>query len=279
VVILALGKYGSCERTVDADLDVMFLTVGGRGDALHLAGNFAAGVVGRLSAVTDDGPGFAVDARLRPEGRSAPLVTDIAAWRVYLRARASLWERQALTRARVVAGDDRTSELAMREILEFVYATPLPAGWTDDIVSMRRRTEKRSRTRDTEFLDFKFGPGGIMDVEFLAQMLLLHAGRAGAPLQARPLRDILTGVPGAVLATGERDLLLEAYAFFRRVELMMRTAIEDRSSMLPEGEKLDRLAGALAIPQASDLRRGSAGRMEAVRETFLSTAERLRRTT
>jgi glutamate-ammonia-ligase adenylyltransferase len=170
-------------------------------------------------------------------------------------------------------------DLVVGEILEYVYATPLPAGWTEEIVGMRRRTEKRSRTSDGEFLDFKFGPGGMMDVEFLAQMLMLKAGRAGASLQARPLEEILGGTPGGVLSTTERDLLLEAYRFFRRVELMMRIAIDDRSSLLPEGEKLERLAGALGVPQASDIRRGSAGRMKAIREAFLHTAERLRRDT
>lgn len=272
LVVLALGKYGTRERTVDADLDLLFLCATGRGADLHGAGQIAEGLVRGLTEISEDGAAYEVDVRLRPEGRNAPLVAELGSWRTYLRTRASLWERQALTRARVVAGEPRSAARVMEEIHAFVYSEPLPRGWAAGIVEMRRRTERRSRIRDDEHMDLKFGAGGMMDAEFLAQMLLLAAGGGGVEYHAAPLRRVLEGAPGERVPARDRSQVLETYALLRRVELLMRLVLEDRSSVFPAGEKLERL-GEAAGTGAQGLERACAEGMREVRRVLEETAD------
>jgi glutamate-ammonia-ligase adenylyltransferase len=271
LLVLALGKYGTRERTVDADLDLLFLSATGRTADLHGAEEVAAGLVRRLTELSEEGAAYEVDARLRPEGRNAPLVAEPGAWRTYLRTRASLWERQALTRARIVAGEARPAARVMEEIHAFVYREPLPRGWAAEIVEMRRKTERRSRMRDDAHVDLKFGAGGMMDAEFLVQMLLLAAGAGGVEYHAAPLRRVLEGVPGERVPAPDRGLVLEMYSLFRRVELLMRLVLEDRSPVLPVGEKLERLAEA-AGTGARELERVCAEGMRDVRRVLERTA-------
>ncbi len=126
LAVFALGKFGTRELNFDADLDLLFIAAPA-GDAQRTRlEQTASSLMGRLSEVSERGRLYQVDARLRPEGRNAPLVTDLPAYGEYLRRRASLWERQSLTRARFVCGDRQVGEEAARLIGSFVFESPSP---------------------------------------------------------------------------------------------------------------------------------------------------------
>jgi glutamate-ammonia-ligase adenylyltransferase len=187
LAVIALGKHGSRELSLDADLDLLFLGDPSQWRRKPAALDaLAANVVTRLGEVTPAGRLYEVDARLRPEGRNAPLVTEPESFLRYLNERASLWERQSLTRFRWIAGDEQVVARIRVELQKLVYESPLPAGWVGTILKMRKTMESRIRTRGPAPVDLKLGRGGLVDVEFIAQMGMLRAGRRGRGLGVRP---------------------------------------------------------------------------------------------
>ena len=179
--IIGLGKLGGYEMNFGSDLDVVFLFDANRKLDAEKCEQLAARIITECSHPASAAKLYDVDARLRPEGRNAPLAVARKQYVEYLQQRASLWERQSLTRARVISGDKDFSEELMESIRELIYQSPLPKGWTEEILSMRRKTESRSRTSSSEFLDIKLGAGGLMDAEFAVQALQLSRGKNAFP--------------------------------------------------------------------------------------------------
>ncbi len=276
LAIFALGKFGTEELGFDADLDLMFVAGtpegGGAGEKAEKA---AEAIVRGLSAVSTEGRLYDVDVRLRPEGRSAPLVVEAAAYGKYLATRASLWERQSLTRLRFVAGDPTVGNYVTALAARYVYDDPLPAGWTGDIVAMRRKMETRSRTRAAGFLDIKLGPGGMADCEFIAQMIQLKSGGSHPELRGLGTVPVLRSPARSPFEPGEAEQCASAYGMFRRLELLLRTGLEDKGSILPEGEPLDLLARLYDTSSGAALASRVAAAMKRVRGIFLDVAGRL----
>ena len=269
--VFALGKYGTGELGLDADLDLLFVT-GERSAARRAAAEKAAGeFVRRVSGVGPEGRLYEIDARLRPEGRNAPLVTERSAYREYLLKRASLWERQSLTRLRYVGGDAELGEEVLGEVRAFVYGAPLPRGWAGQVVAMRKKTETRSRAHGGRLVDVKLGEGGMVDLEFLAQMALL-AGRAEPGRRPARTAAVLAALPPSVLPRDVSAAAAEAYGFFRSVEFHLRSTLEERGSLLPEGPALDRLARVLQRSEGAELFRRVAEVMRESRAALLAGA-------
>jgi glutamate-ammonia-ligase adenylyltransferase len=272
LAIFALGKYGTRELSIDADLDVLFV-----GDQKAKSSDryekIASGIIQRLSSGGSGGKLYDVDARLRPEGRSAPLVVDKKMYATYLHERASLWERQSLTRMRFVCGDASLAEGVASAVTSFVYETPLRVAWTDEIVAMRRKVETRSHTRPSDFFDVKLGSGGMVDIEFIAQMIQLKFGATIPALRFLPTTDVLEIAPSAVLSSERASFLKHTYGLYRRIELMMRLSLEDRSTILPMGDKLELLSGILGVSTSAELRTTVSENMKDVRSLFLQIAK------
>lgn len=274
LALFALGKYGTRESTLDSDMDLLYV-----GNAKSISGQenlekLARGILQRLTVINEEGKLYDVDARLRPEGKSAPLIVDRKAYTTYLATRASLWERQSLTRLRFVAGDERLGKEIADEVDAFVYTAPLPADWIANIVAMRRKTEGRSRVSGNALLDFKLGAGGMVDIEFLAQMIQLKFGRTETRFRhARPTDVVMMAEQEGLGAQAAE--LVAAYQFFRRIETMMRITLEERGTILPEGEKLERLAAVMDRLKGDDLRHRVAATMRQTRKTFLDLTEQL----
>jgi len=274
--VFGLGKLGTGELGLDADLDLLF--VGGEGrrhdhEALDKEG---ARLLRGLTAVTSRGRLYEADVRLRPEGKSAPLVVDAASYARYLAGRASLWERQSLTRLRFVAGDAVVGGAVSGLVARHVYETPLPGRWTEDIVGMRRKMETRSRVRPGAFLDVKLGPGGMADIEFAAQMVQLKYGGAIPDLRGMKTLQVLRARSHGAIPGSESEILATAYAMYRRIEFLMRVGLEERGSVLPEGERLDRLARLYDGSSGAALESRVGATMRKVRGTFLDIAARFR---
>jgi glutamate-ammonia-ligase adenylyltransferase len=274
LAVFALGKLGTCELGFDADCDLLFISA--PGDAQEHCERRGREVLSELGAVTPAGRLYETDTRLRPEGKNAPLVVDTDGYARYLSTRASLWERQSLTRLRYLSGDSEVKRNVQRLIQTMVFERPLPRDWVAQVVAMRRRMETRSRTRINNFIDIKLGAGGMVDVEFIAQMVQLGFGRDCAGLRGLTTLQVLRSGDHNALESAERESCVAAYLLFRRVETLMKITLEERGSVLPEDDSLDRLARVL---DGSD-GRSLAGRVqEAMKNTrllFLRVADRLR---
>src|SRR6266480_3476635 len=162
LTIIALGKFGGCEISYGADLDVLF--VGGDTRA-------AQNLVIAMAQPTAEGNIWALDARLRPEGEKGPLVCSLETYQSYFTNRAQPWELQALTRARAISGP------LQNEFMEIARRAWRLAGQESDLLiridSMLERI-RRERGSGSDFLDLKTGSGGIIEAEFLVQALQMR---------------------------------------------------------------------------------------------------------
>ena len=276
LAIFALGKYGTKEITFDADLDIIFVADSRSPQESARLEKLASSTMQRLSALSSEGKLYDVDARLRPEGKNAPLVVDSLAYATYLKSRSSLWERQSLTRLRFVSGDQSIADHVARSVDAFVYHSPLPENWVETIVAMRRKTETRSLTQSTEYFDFKLGAGGMVDIEFLAQIIQLRFAAEHPELKGLPTCEVIRKGREIFLSVADSDRLIEAYQLYRRLETLHRITLEDRSTILPDGEKLELLAGFLDRRGGETLKIDVAGMMKEVRTMFISNTQHVR---
>lgn len=273
LAVFALGKYGSREILFNSDLDIIFVSDAKSATGQAQLEKLATRVVAELSRVSEDGTLYRVDARLRPEGKSAPLVVERTALLEYLRSRASLWERQSLTRLRFVCGDKKLGSAVESDIDKFVFGAPLPADWVGQIVDMRKKMETRSRVGRSDYLDIKLGSGGMVDVEFLTQMLMLKKQSAG--LRGRPTVDLLHKLEIPGMSVEDVNRLSTTYELYRNIEKLMRITLEEKGVVLPEEKKLDLLARCHDGSRGVDLRQNLGERMKFVRQAFLAVAGRL----
>jgi len=250
--IIGLGKLGGNEMNFGADLDVVFLFEAKRKQDAEKCERLAANIISECSRTASSAKLYDVDARLRPEGRNAPLAVARGQYIEYLQKRASLWELQSLTRARVISGDKNFSAEIMESIRQAVYRSPLPVGWAEEIFSMRRKTESRSRTSASEFLDIKLGAGGIMDAEFAVQALQLSRGKDAYP--STNTYELLEKYSHNSAGSKEIAMIDQHYRMLRRVETALRLGLDIRTHIVPaDEESLGYLTRLLKYPTSMEL--------------------------
>ncbi len=140
---------------------------------------------------------------------------------------------------------------------------------------MRRKMEKRTKTRGPELLDIKLGPGAMADIEFLAQMLQMKYGAGQRELPGKSVPQLLRMTSLPVLSEQERASLLITYLFYREIEKLMRITLEERGSTLPAGPALETLALALKQSPGHTLQTRVAASMKETRALFLDLAGRI----
>jgi glutamate-ammonia-ligase adenylyltransferase len=267
LVIIGLGKLGGRELNYGSDLDILFVADDKAAKDLPKLQKIAIEVIDLLSSQTELGIAFVTDARLRPDGEKGLLVNTLAAHDEYYRNRAQLWEIQALTRTRPVAGD-----LALGEKFQQLAAaltnfskqsragvSPAPSAqrqrrssgsdagqagrlpysgsapscytpnWKAEIARMRSRIEKERTPPGQDALAFKTGRGGVMDAEFIAQAMCLEQGwREPNTLCA------LQRIRGdKILPAADADKLLDNYRQLRRLESILRRWSFEGEAVLP----------------------------------------------
>ena len=186
--ILGLGKLGGIELLYGSDLDIIFI-YSDRGETrplskkkevktitnLEFFAKLAQKIISIISLMTPEGFVFKLDARLRPSGSSGPLVTSLAAFERYHREKAQVWEKQALLKARFCTGDRDFGEKIIVLTQDLIYDKPLLKDDEVEISRLRMRMGKRALEKETdEMIDIKFGKGGLVDIEFIAQLLQLR---------------------------------------------------------------------------------------------------------
>jgi glutamate-ammonia-ligase adenylyltransferase len=275
LAVFSVGKFGSREMSFSSDLDLVFVSVDADETSLHRQEEAAARLLRNLTAVTERGALYEADARLRPEGRNAPLVIGLRAYRDYLATRASLWERQALTRFRFVCGDEDVGASAVELVRRFVYERPLPEGWATEIVTMRRKMERQSRTGAELPIDLKRSRGGMIDIEFIAQGLHLKLGNHYPGEFFEGTFPVLQRMGIPVLREEERASMLEAYLYYRRAEAMLKLVLEEQGSALPSTPALDTLSRCIDGLGGDEFRQALRQRMGKTRIMFDQIFQRL----
>ncbi|KAF0094133.1 MAG: glutamate-ammonia-ligase adenylyltransferase [Puniceicoccaceae bacterium 5H] len=237
LLVVALGKYGGKELALGSDLDLMLVGPSANDDTVLQAARALDKLVSYKEI--ELGRTFDLDFRLRPHGQDGPLVTTLAALKRYHEKHAQTWERQMLTRARVVAGDPELERQFETWRQARVYETPFTEEEEADMDRMRERilTEK-TKGEGEDYRAFKVGRGGLIDIEFLAQRLQLRHGRDYPQLRTANTRTMLRAAADAQLITEEKlDLFEKAYTFYRRIELHLRREAHESVSELPAGDE------------------------------------------
>ncbi|MBM3279968.1 MAG: hypothetical protein FJY95_18115 [Candidatus Handelsmanbacteria bacterium] len=270
--VFAGGKFGGRELDFGSDLDIFFVYEGEGRTSRTRTGNAlffteVAQELVRLLAVSNL---YKVDTRLRPEGRNAPMVVSAPAYRRYLAGRAALWERLALSRARLVAGDADLGRRLQQAIHRFVFGRQVDAQTAGEVKEMRRRMEPEPAGP----VDIKRGPGGIVDIEFIAQILLLKLGRKERELRLTSTRQVLERL-GQTGELAGAQFLLDAYDRLRGIEKALRLASDQAENILPEGGELIVLARTLGQPgpealvaEVAELMRQTRGLFNGIFATF-----------
>ncbi|MES0873571.1 bifunctional [glutamate--ammonia ligase]-adenylyl-L-tyrosine phosphorylase/[glutamate--ammonia-ligase] adenylyltransferase [Sinimarinibacterium thermocellulolyticum] len=227
--VIAYGKFGGIELGYGSDLDLVFLhdcdqldadSVGGAraiDNATWLA-RLAQRLINWLATQTPAGRAYEVDMELRPNGRSGLLVSSLVSFADYQRDEAWTWEHQALTRARWVAGDEDVGQRFARVRREVLMRPREDAKLRHDIVAMRRRMRGELDKSDGERWDIKQGEGGLIDIEFITQYLVLRdAHRDAAIVQwSDNWRQLEALAAAGSIAVADKDALIDSYRRYRR---------------------------------------------------------------
>ncbi|MFF2507175.1 bifunctional [glutamine synthetase] adenylyltransferase/[glutamine synthetase]-adenylyl-L-tyrosine phosphorylase [Streptomyces sp. NPDC058067] len=221
--IIAMGRFGGHELGYGSDADVLFVHEPREGVDDHQAAKAAHRVVSemqRLLALPSADPPLLIDADLRPEGKSGPLVRSLRSYEAYYRRWSLVWESQALLRAEPVAGD---LDLG-RAFIDLIDPLRYPAeGLGEDAVREIRRlkarmeSERLPRGADPT-LHTKLGRGGLSDVEWTVQLMQLQQGWAEPGLRTTRTREALAAACAAELIPAEEAAILdEAWVMASRV--------------------------------------------------------------
>ncbi|RMG93698.1 MAG: hypothetical protein D6705_18100 [Deltaproteobacteria bacterium] len=220
VVVFGMGKLGGRELNFLSDIDLVFVhDEGVDPERTHAALRRA---VAEIEAETGAGPMFHVDLRLRPFGRRGPLSLSVQSTLDYYERHGQPWERQAWLRARAVAGRSDLGQRVLQGLSPFVYrrtVSPEIFAEIEELMAVARRDAHGRAAGRVPDLDVKHDRGGIREIEFFVQgLLLLHAGRA-PELRTPSTFEALDRLAATGRISGqEHATLSEAYRFLRRVE-------------------------------------------------------------
>ena len=201
-----------------------------------------------LQVQTREGAAYKIDTRLRPSGRAGSLVSSMAAFTRYHQTQAQLWERQALIKARAVAGDSALAARVNALFEDSVYSEPIRATDVAEIQRLRGRMELELAAETNERFNIKTGRGGLVDVEFLVQMLQLRYGHRLPALRQRDTLSALDALRACqALSREESQVLKRGYQFLRRLENRLRIERDQPVEALERNaEQLTSLAGGWA---------------------------------
>jgi glutamate-ammonia-ligase adenylyltransferase len=273
-----MGKLGGREMTASSDLDLILIydvppNVEASDGKRPLSPNqyftrLTQRLIAAITAPTSEGVLYDVDMRLRPSGSKGPVATNLASFELYHRESAWTWERLALTRARVVAGDESLRDALNNRIRESLSRPADITAIRRDVLDMRRLM--LSELGQAQTWDIKRTPGGLIDIEFIAQFLqLAHATKHSEILDQNTATALAKLASAGLLNDIQAQSLKAALALYQRLTQVLRlcVATEFQPENAPAG--LTRLlANASGVP---DLARAESLLLETqgqVREIF-----------
>ncbi|HVN29216.1 MAG TPA: DUF294 nucleotidyltransferase-like domain-containing protein, partial [Candidatus Binataceae bacterium] len=232
--VIAMGRLGAAEMSYNSDLDLIFVYDGDALRGRESAARIAQRLIAILESRTREGYAYKIDLRLRPSGNQGPLVTSLEGFREYHRQSSAVWERQALVRARVVAGDDALGRAVEDARAGFVFGRGLSASEIAEIAQMRTRMETEIGVETAAQLNLKQGRGGLVDVEFAAQMMALVYGVHHLSLRKRSTRELIGELAKLqLLEPNEVAAFRDGYDFLARLENRLRIESDRPAWALP----------------------------------------------
>ena len=243
LVVLGMGKLGARELNLSSDIDLIFaFPQHGEADGPRRVPNeefftrLGRDLINALGRMTVDGFVFRVDMRLRPFGEAGPLAMSFDALESYYESQARDWERYAMIKARVIAGDARAGAELTEMLRPFVYRRYIDFGAINSIRNMKRMISQELRKQGMDE-NIKLGLGGIREIEFIGQAFQLVRGGRDSDLQIRPSLAVLKRL-------GSKDLLprfsvrelSEAYEFLRLTENRLQAWKDEQTHKLPRDE-------------------------------------------
>ncbi|MEH6563264.1 MAG: bifunctional [glutamate--ammonia ligase]-adenylyl-L-tyrosine phosphorylase/[glutamate--ammonia-ligase] adenylyltransferase, partial [Marinobacter sp.] len=244
LIVIGMGKLGGCELNVSSDIDLIFAfpgkgeTRGGRRslDNQQFFIRLGQRLIQALDQITADGFVFRVDMRLRPYGQSGALALSFAALEAYYQDQGRDWERYAMVKSRVVAGDVKAGQVLMESLRPFVYRRYIDFSAFESLRSMKAMISREVRRQGLEN-NIKLGSGGIREIEFVVQAFQLIRGGRDRELQQRELLVILKEFEALELLPSQVvSELREAYIFLRNLEHALQGMEDKQTQLLPEDE-------------------------------------------
>lgn len=259
--VIALGKFGGRELNFSSDIDLMFV-YDANGKTNHPENaisnkdffiQLAQQICDTLSKPTADGFMYRVDTRIRPEGSSGALAVPLMTIEIYFPTYGQNWERQALLKARPVAGDSQTGKNIMSILTPFSYRKYVDEVEVADVLGgiheLRKRSLSEIGTEEQQKQNFKNGYGGIREIEFFVQAVqLLYGGQYPEVKLTGTLQSLQRMHESHLLPSKEYEFFSEAYRFHRRVEHRMQMVHNQQVYELPtEPEAKNRLSESMGF--------------------------------
>ncbi|MCC2029962.1 bifunctional [glutamine synthetase] adenylyltransferase/[glutamine synthetase]-adenylyl-L-tyrosine phosphorylase [Microbacterium sp. YMB-B2] len=269
--IIGMGRFGGAELGFGSDADILFV-YDAAGVAPERAQQFATQIVAGLREhLTDNRVPLDLDADLRPEGRSGPVVRSLGAYTEYYRRWSVSWEAQALLRARGVAGSEGLIARFMAMADSIRYPAEVDEQGVREIKRIKARVEGERLPQGADpHRHLKLGPGGLSDVEWLVQLIQLQHAHSVPPLRTTSTFGALeASVAAGLIDETDAELLREAWRLASRLRSAITLQTGRTSDVLPwDRRELDALGRLLGYPERS---------ASAVEEDYLGTTRRARR--
>jgi [glutamine synthetase] adenylyltransferase / [glutamine synthetase]-adenylyl-L-tyrosine phosphorylase len=236
MAILGLGKLGGREMSAASDLDLIVIYDAPEGamsdgDRVLSPPDYYARITQRLvtalSAPMARGVLYDIDLRLRPSGRKGPVAVSLQGFASYHATEAETWEHMALTRARCVAGD-ALFFVGVEQVIDAIITRPRELeGLAKSIQDMRELVAQEKG--DDGIFDLKLAKGGLLDIEFLAQYLVLGFAHQYPEIKSQNTGEVLTqAIESGVIDKANGLKLIEAWQFYSKLEQVLRISFEDR---------------------------------------------------
>lgn len=256
LAVIGMGKCGARELNYISDVDVIYVIEADELDdarANTIGTSLATGISRAIMSIGREPGLWEVDANLRPEGKSGPLVRTLASHQSYYARWAESWEFQALLKARTIAGDAELGARYEAAVLPLIWGSANREGFVESVQAMRRRVTDNIPA-DEEQRQIKLGRGGLRDVEFTVQLLQLVHGKADESLRHRDTTSAIAALSaGGYIGRTDAGEFDHAYRYLRLLEHRIQLFQLRRTHLMPvRDEALRALAKAVLGPFARE---------------------------
>ncbi|MAC55943.1 MAG: glutamine synthetase adenylyltransferase [Gimesia sp.] len=263
--VLAFGKLGGEELNYSSDIDLVFIA----GDNSTQYWQLGQRLIKSLMESTSEGFLYRVDMRLRPWGRSGALVTTVDAYVDYFARHGRLWEKQAMLKARVIAGNQNLGINFFRRIEPQIFNCD-PEEVRKNVLEMKQRIEAELKKKGKDWGEVKSGKGSIRDVEFTTQYLQMANGAKHPSIRSiNTLDGLVRLVDHGLIQADEYRHLTSGYVFFRKIEHALQLMHYNQEHHMPTDEReLAYLARRLDFQEGQQLVQYYEQHRKAVRNIF-----------
>lgn len=262
LAVVGMGKLGGREIDYASDIDLMFIYSGDGETAgpkkisnQEFFTKLSQRIISIITLPTRYGKAYQIDADLRPSGRAGILVSSIESFRSYHFVEGMTWERQALLKARPIAGDPKFCDTVKKLLDDIRYASPPPEGLKTMIAGLRKRMEKEKAIETARRFNIKLGKGGLMDVETIAQYMQIRYGWAKESIRTtETLKCIERLAAEGLLEPGDAEKLLASYTFLKKLLSRVRLFSDHATDYLDaENELIPQIANGMGLCNEKEL--------------------------